>query len=161
MAREKIISGEDFKWLNEQSDSRCWICNRPETVPDRSLAIDHDHVTNAVRGLLCTSCNTTLGGIRNPEWLRRAAEYLETAERAFGDSCRNCLGEACPKRLIFSDGRSSTYEFTCLTCDRRWRCSFWTNGLPNAWLMGGNPFPSKNRKLIDAKRREDYEASVE
>ena len=47
-------------------NSACAICNRPETLVLKGgmksrLAIDHDHKTGAVRGLLCSRCNTTIG----------------------------------------------------------------------------------------------------
>jgi hypothetical protein len=40
-------------------------------------AVDHDHVTGAVRGILCAGCNTGMGQLRDDPWvLRRAIEYL-------------------------------------------------------------------------------------
>jgi hypothetical protein len=53
----------------------CWIVPRT-----RRLAVDHNHKTGEVRGLLCTFCNhKMLGGAKErPEILRRGAEYLET-----------------------------------------------------------------------------------
>jgi hypothetical protein len=46
-------------------------------IPQR-LAIDHDHKTNKVRGLLCSKCNTVLGYVADDsKRLRNAAKYLE------------------------------------------------------------------------------------
>lgn len=61
----------------------CRICKRPERVKSRNgsimrLAIDHCHVTGAVRGLLCNGCNTALGKANDdPHLLRAMADYLE------------------------------------------------------------------------------------
>lgn len=54
----------------------CAIC---EVVPrNKNLDIDHDHKTEKFRGLLCNSCNRGLGHFKdNPEFLRKAASYLE------------------------------------------------------------------------------------
>ena len=43
-----LISGQD---------NRCGICKRKM----RSPHVDHDHSTGAVRGLLCSNCNTGIG----------------------------------------------------------------------------------------------------
>lgn len=58
----------------------CMICgvSKPyDTAHPRTLVVDHCHTTGAVRGILCSSCNSGLGYFRdNPEFLRNAIAYL-------------------------------------------------------------------------------------
>jgi len=60
----------------------CAICGKPESWKEdtgniRPLSIDHDHVTNKIRGLLCSSCNMVLGLMGDSaNRLLKASEYL-------------------------------------------------------------------------------------
>lgn len=60
----------EYKKLNNQQNGKCLICKKYEVVVDkksgkvRELAVDHDHSTKKVRGLLCNKCNVALGMIK-------------------------------------------------------------------------------------------------
>lgn len=73
------------EWLAETFDAQggvCAACGRPETKTFRGqirmLAIDHDHETGEVRGLLCSACNTSIGLFGDDVGrIEAAALYLE------------------------------------------------------------------------------------
>lgn len=70
-----LAPGEYDELLAAQ-DGVCAICRRA-TGKTRRLAVDHDHDTGEVRGLLCNPCNRTVlshGGAV----LRRAVAYLDS-----------------------------------------------------------------------------------
>ncbi len=55
----------------------CAICQGGQQR-GQEFAVDHDHKTGAIRGLLCHNCNHMLCKAKDdPAVLRRAAEYLE------------------------------------------------------------------------------------
>ena len=65
-----------FDIILEVQEGLCDICKNPLTK-DRYTHVDHDHVTDEVRGLLCMHCNQMLGGARdNPALLLRGVQYL-------------------------------------------------------------------------------------
>jgi hypothetical protein len=64
----------------EEQEGRCAICRSDDVGWHRKdrWAVDHDHVTGKVRGLLCHHCNSLLGQARDsPLILFLAAAYLE------------------------------------------------------------------------------------
>jgi hypothetical protein len=57
-------------------DGVCAICHQPN-VRGRPLVVDHDHASQAFRGLLCDRCNLVLGYIeKNPDVLVKIPKYL-------------------------------------------------------------------------------------
>lgn len=79
-ARSLGLTVVQLRELIPQLGDRCEACGvvgrRGRHAKD--LAIDHDHRTGEVRGLLCNKCNHALGNAGDdPELLRRLATYLE------------------------------------------------------------------------------------
>ena len=78
-ARRYGMSTEDYDALLARQGGVCAICRQKS---DRRLAIDHCHVTNRVRGLLCHKCNVGLGNFGDDtDRMRMAIEYLENSRR--------------------------------------------------------------------------------
>ena len=70
------MSIDDYELLLAFQDGVCAICSRPpKTI---RLAVDHDHKTGHVRGLLCGNCNRTLHERLTIAWLESAYDYLDT-----------------------------------------------------------------------------------
>lgn len=77
--RDYGLTHDEYMALLEEQGGVCAICGSAEDG-DRSLSVDHDHVTGAVRGLLCNRCNPMLGYARDSITVLNAAiAYLEKA----------------------------------------------------------------------------------
>ena len=71
------MTDQDYKKMLDSQDGACAICGTKEPGTTGAFAIDHDHKTGKVRGLLCRSCNVGIGNLRDqPELLLAAARYL-------------------------------------------------------------------------------------
>lgn len=77
------ITGAEYDRMFKEQDGKCAICRQPETSIDprngrpKALAVDHDHETGAVRGLLDVRCNRVLGYARDSvDVLQAAIDYL-------------------------------------------------------------------------------------
>ena len=68
------LNEEEYNNMILSQNNLCAICNKPS---DKTLHIDHDHVTGRVRGLLCSNCNLGIGLLEEDlVVLNRAIEYL-------------------------------------------------------------------------------------
>ena len=80
--RQRGITPTEFDRLLEGQGGVCAICGESETAKSRwgtvkQLAVDHNHVTGTIRGLLCYTCNSGLGYFKdNPRLLEAAVQYL-------------------------------------------------------------------------------------
>ena len=69
------ITPEEFWAMYEEQDGTCPVCDK--AIDAEGSAIDHNHETGEVRGILCKNCNRALGLLGdNPETMARAEAYL-------------------------------------------------------------------------------------
>lgn len=69
------ITSFDYERLLEAQRGVCAICGDP---PNGSFAVDHNHASGVVRGLLCRQCNLVVGNAREAVWiLQSAAAYIK------------------------------------------------------------------------------------
>lgn len=77
----------EYHALLKKQRGVCRICRTPErelhhkTKRVRALAVDHDHRTGRIRGLLCGKCNRAIGNLHSITLLKRAVTYLEQSRR--------------------------------------------------------------------------------
>lgn len=76
------ISFAEYNVILASQNGVCAVCEREERAIWRGqktrLAVDHDHSTGAVRGLLCQKCNRALGLLEeNVRHMARLIEYIE------------------------------------------------------------------------------------
>ncbi len=63
--------------LAKKQNNACAICGRVDESDGKSLALDHDHETHTIRGLLCMRCNTGIALLgEEPTVLLQAVKYL-------------------------------------------------------------------------------------
>lgn len=68
----------DYERILASQGGRCAITGCRATGKTKKLAVDHDHKTGEVRGILCGPHNQLIGYNRdNPEAFRSLADYLE------------------------------------------------------------------------------------
>jgi hypothetical protein len=71
------ITQAQYEDLLAKQGGGCAICGKTPEEEGRNLAVDHDHLTNEIFGVLCMLCNKIIvGKVRNPEVFARAANYL-------------------------------------------------------------------------------------
>ena len=72
---------EEYETLLLEQNFCCAICGQHQSELTKALAVDHDHETGKVRGLLCSHCNVGLGHLGDKASnLKKAYEYLAKTE---------------------------------------------------------------------------------
>ena len=71
------ISLNEYEKMISKQNSCCKICNRHQNLFKYEFAVDHNHKTGKIRGLLCQPCNTALGLFKDDiEVINNAMRYL-------------------------------------------------------------------------------------
>lgn len=105
------ISPQDYDAMLSNQSGQCAICGRTTTSRrglNLRLAVDHDHNTRKVRGLLCLKCNLGIGNFNHdPSLLQHAASYLLKSlescmdEQKFPLNSAQKLQEKSERLLVF------------------------------------------------------------
>lgn len=78
LKRKFGISIEQYDEMLKNQDGRCAICETHRSWFRQAFAVDHNHKTGKIRGLLCAACNTAIGKLKEDlEIIRRAMIYLQ------------------------------------------------------------------------------------
>lgn len=87
LKRDYGITDSDYGKILIDQNGVCAICGNSEVAANNQrngvlkLSVDHNHVTNQIRGLLCQRCNTGLGKFLIDECgidlLNKAIKYVE------------------------------------------------------------------------------------
>jgi hypothetical protein len=99
------LSIEEYDRILNHQNGNCAICCRP---PRKTrLAVDHDHKTGKIRGLLCWVCNKTLGMFRDDanrienclSYIRMPPATKVLGEERFGSKGKTSNKASTRKRL--------------------------------------------------------------
>jgi len=79
-AHVKSKYGVSLEWIDEQlemNNHECPLCNT-KIIKGKNLAVDHCHDTGDARAVICRTCNSAMGHLKDsPELLEKAMEYLK------------------------------------------------------------------------------------
>lgn len=72
------VTVAEYERLIKVQRGRCAICRTTDPGGGHvSFAIDHDHISGHVRGLLCRNCNSAIGMLQDdPDIIAAAAAYV-------------------------------------------------------------------------------------
>lgn len=109
------ITPEEYDAILAEQGGGCGICGRPPTDGKRH-AVDHDHKSGLIRGLLCFMCNKRVLGARSADVLIRTAAYVQDppAKRVIGDR----VAPGRPKKKRKRTSAPARRRTTKITADR-------------------------------------------
>jgi hypothetical protein len=74
------INLEQYNIMFITQQGRCGICSIHQSEFKKSLEVDHCHITNKIRGLICHKCNKAIGLLGDSyESVNAALQYLKNS----------------------------------------------------------------------------------
>jgi hypothetical protein len=94
------ITIEQYDAMLKKQQGVCAICTNPETVNNKKwLAVDHDHNTGFIRGLLCHDCNTGIAKLKDSQALLKSAIwYLDKSKVELENQVKTIMNNNLEKR---------------------------------------------------------------
>ena len=72
------ITIEEYNILLKKQKGKCAICKIDKDPIGRKFAVDHQHKSGKIRGLLCGNCNRGIGLLQDdPKIILQAFKYVE------------------------------------------------------------------------------------
>jgi|SRR6185369_3578997 len=72
------ITLDEYLSILKQQNYKCLICGISHSYMGHRLAVDHNHNTGKIRGLLCKGCNMGIGNFKeNTSNLLKAVDYIK------------------------------------------------------------------------------------
>ena len=76
------LTSEQYDAMLKSQNNCCDICSIDMKNYGKNFVVDHCHVTNNIRGLLCNNCNTGIGMLQDDtSILVKAIEYLKNQNK--------------------------------------------------------------------------------
>lgn len=105
------LTPEEYRTWLADLDGRCMVCT---DQPSYQLHVDHDHLTGAVRGLLCRPCNHALGFLRDSiTRAKQVVDYLFEAQKQTDPLAR-------VKKIIIQNAQAQEAVDRLADIDRRY-----------------------------------------
>lgn len=89
------ITVDEYEKILSFQNNKCAICGRPAKSNQNRLAVDHDHKTGLIRGLLCWSCNKAIGCFKDNQhliWASFLYLFAPPAPGALGEKRYGIVG---------------------------------------------------------------------
>lgn len=98
------ITEEQYQELLLLQGGGCAICGKTIDQEGRNLAVDHNHKTGEIRGLLCSYHNhRVVGKWTDTELLRKVLEYISTGTGLFVPDSKKPGRRRKRKKLVKSN----------------------------------------------------------
>lgn len=77
LKRKFGLTVDQYNEMLKAQGNKCAICPAERSLSGKALAVDHNHDTLEIRGLLCNECNTAIGLLKENIWIIWSAiKYL-------------------------------------------------------------------------------------